>query len=422
MAITNQRELQAWIDIEDSSGDKQGTGPITSIIRFVATKSMDRAGSFEAIVPLADPQSSHLVNGNYIFCYALVNGEVTEIGNGRITEIAYIPSKQGTVAHIKGFDLLEELTQRTVEFLVLGSTTAVTHPTAISAIENLAPAGWTFVPDPSPFHNEIVYRFAGESVLQALIVMTDFFKTHFRLDANRTVTMTSTFEDSGIVALDAPLMGYIENPAACFISKFSYMKEINSVVSRIYPYGGWYDGFFSDVFIGIDAVDSPNFPYTGYTHDLTVSSNWIQKTSTHSTYGLIERQVQYPQIKVTFFTGGYSAAIWADLNNLIYNRAVADLELASVEGEFYTLSLANCDRVLKPLQSLQVILDRTEGENRVLSVNETLFILESTIELTANGVRTTSLNVANIERYMRTDPYVMTGPLVRNRFFNDQYS
>ena len=417
MAITNQKELQAWIDLEDLSGNKLGSGPITNILRFKATKSMDRAGDFEAIIPLADPQASNLATHVNLFCYALVGGEVTEIGGGRITEIEYMPTQKGTAARVTGFDLLDELSHRTVEFLALGTSGTVSHSTAISSIASYAPAGWTINEDSSPPFDEIIYRFSGESVLQALFLMNEYFRTHFRLDDNRTINITHTFTDSGMIAIDAPVIGYAPDDAVCYISKFSYTKEINDVFSRIYPYGGWYNGILYDWFITIE--DSTVGPYTGYTHNR--SDNWIQKTDTHTTYGRIERQVQYPQIKVTFFTGGYSSAIWEDLNNLIYNRAVADLELFSVQGEFYTLQLANCSQILKPLESIRVILNRTEGGRNVIAVDDTFFILESTIELGPSGIRTTDLEIADIDRYMRTDPFVVSGPTYKNRFFNDQY-
>jgi hypothetical protein len=417
MAITNQKELQAWIDLEDLSGNKLGSGPITNILRFKSTKSMDRAGNYEALIPLSDPQADNLATHINLFCYALIGGAVEEIGGGRITEIEYMPTQSGTVARVKGFDLLEELGQRTVQFLALGTSGTVTHSTAISSIASYAPGGWTINADPSPPFNDIIYRFSGESVLQALILMNEYFRTHFRLDANRTINIGHTFTDSGMIAIDAPVIGYAPDDNVCYISQFSYTKEINDIFSRVYPYGGWYNGVFYDFFITIE--DSTVGPYAGYTHNR--SDNWIQKTDTHTTYGQIDRQVQYPQIKVTFFTGGYSAAIWEDLNNLIYNRAVADLELYSVQGEFYTLQLANCSQILNPLESIRVILNRAEGGRNVIAVDNTFFILESTVELTRSGIRTTDLQIADIDRYMRTDPFVIAGPAYKNQFFNDQH-
>ena len=415
--ILNQKELLGWIDIDDETGTRVGSGPITNILSFKATKSMDRAGTFEALIPMSDPQATLLATDYTITCYALVNGEVTEIGGGRITEMEYTPTRQGTALRITGFDLLEELSQRTVQFLSLGTSGTVDHETAIDAIAAYAPAGWTINEDPSPPFDDIIYRFSGESVLQALILMNEYFRTHFKLSSNRTINITNTFTDSGMIAIDAPVIGYAPDPAVCYISKFKFTKEINEIFSRIYPYGGWYNGVFYDWFITLD--DSTVGPYTGYTHSR--SNNWIQKTDVHTTYGQIDRQVQYPQIKVTFFTGGYSAAIWEDLCNLVYNRAVADLELYGIQGQFYTLELANCNAILEPLESIRVIINRTEGGNQVFDVDATFFILESTIELSEGGIRTTKLEIADIDRYLRTDPFAIAGPSYKNRFFNDQY-
>ena len=57
----------------------------------------------------------------------------------------------------------------------------------------------------------------------------------------------------------------------------------------------------------------------------------------------------------------------------------------------------------------------------MFAVDDTFFILASTVELGPGGVRTTDLEIADIDRYMRTDPFVIAGEGYKNRYFNDQY-
>lgn len=424
--------VELFVNVEDSSGNRLGSGPITSCVHWRQTKSMDRAGEFEAIIPLADPAAANLTNENVLRAYVVIPGTgTTEIGSGVIDDITYQPTDRGTVAKLTGLDEMRFLNDRSVQFLSLGgsgSPPTVSHATCVAAIMSYAPAGWTYVVDPSPPFDEIIYRYAGESVLQALVQHAQFSKTHFYLSGAKEVTFSSDFTDSGITAMSMPPSGHIQAPSVAYISKFSYHKETKDIVTRIYPYGGWYNGIFSDYFIPINEVNYglgggdpdywPQPKYAGYTDDRT--DNWIEKDSAVAIYGRRERQVQYPQVKVTFFTGGYSNEIWRDLCRLIYNRAVAELDWMSVAAEFYTLELQNCAQVLQPLTTIRVIIQQVENGRVVFRVDQNLLILESTIEVTPGGLRTTKLEVTNAERYRRLDPWATV--LFNNRYFDDQYT
>ena len=425
--------VELFVNIENSSGVRQGSGPITSCMYWRQTKSMDRAGEFEAVIPLADPAAANLANENVLRAYAIIPGAGTvEIGSGVIDDITYEPRTQGTIARLKGLDEMRFLNDRTVQFLALGgsgSPPTVSHATCVSSIGTYAPAGWTFNADPSPPFNEIIYRYAGESVLQAFVQHAQFSKTHFYLSGAKTLTFKSDFTSSGVTAMTMPPKGHAQSSLVAFISKFTYHKETKDIVTRIYPYGGWYNGIFSDYFIpgpnevnyslgGGDPDYWPQPKYAGYTDNRV--DNWIEKDSAIAIYGRRELQVQYPQVKVTFFTGGYSDEIWRDLCRLIYNRAVAELDWRSVAAEFYTLELQNCATVLQPLTTIRVIIQQVENNRVVFRKDENLLILESTIEVTPGGLRTTKLEVTNAERYRRLDPWATV--LFNNRYFDDQYT
>lgn len=426
------QRLEYFVDIENSSGTRQGSGPLTSVLYWRQTYAMDRAGVFETAILVADPQFQYAQNEYVLRCYANIPGVgKTEIGSGVIDDITYRMSQHGTVAVIRGLDECRYLLDKSVLFLTLGgsgSPPTVSHATAVSSIASYAPAGWTFNADGSVPFDAIIYRFVGESVLQASIQLAAFCKTHFYLSAAKTITFKSTFTSSGVTAIHQPPFGLASDTSRCFISDYTYHKETKDLITKMYPYGGWYNGVFTDEFI--PAVNDVNYglgggdpdlwaspKYAGYDDDRT--NNWIKNNTAFSTYGARERQVQYPQVKVTFFTGGYSNEIWRDLCRLIYNRAVADLAWYGVEAEFYTLKLAQCTTILKPLQTIRVMINRIEGNRRVLALDSNLLILQSTIEVTAEGIRTTELDVTTAERYRRQDPYATVS--YSNRYFDDQY-
>lgn len=426
------QRLEYYIQIENSSGTKQGSGPVTSVLYWRSTFAMDRAGEFSCAILLADPQAPYLINENLLRCFAVIPGVgPTEIGSGVIDDIKFRLTPAGMAAEITGLDEMRYLIDKSVKFLSLGgsgSPPTVSHATCVSSIASYAPAGWTFNADGSVPFDEIIYRYVGESVLNATIKLAEFCKTHFYLSAAKTITFKSTFTSSGVIAICKPPFGFTSSPSTCRISQFTYAKETKDIITRIYPYGGWYNGIFTDEFI--PAVNDVNYSlgggdpdywaspkYAGFTDNR--SDNWIENDAAKTAYGLRERQVQYPQIKVTFFTGGYSNEIWRDLCRLIYNRAVADLVWYGLEAEFYSLKLENCTTILKPLQTIRVQINQVEANRRVFNVDDDLLILSSTIEVTGQGIRTTALEVTTAERYRRSDPYATVD--FTNRFFDDQY-
>lgn len=424
---------ELFINVENASGTRQGSGPITGAIYWRQTKAMDRAGEFEAVLPLSDPAAANIQAEYVLRAYAIIPGTGTvEIGSGVVDDISYEPTERGTIVRLKGLDEMRYLADRSVLFLALGgsgSPPTVSHATCVAALETYAPSGWTFVEDSSPPFDEIIYRYGGESVLQALIQHANFSKTHFYLSGAKEVTFSSTFSDSGITAISMPPQGASQSSQVAFISKYSYRKETKDIITRIYPYGGWYNGIVSDYFIpGVNEVNyglgggDPDYwaspKYTGYTDNRT--DNWIEKDSAVAIYGRRESQIQYPQVKVTFFTGGYSDEIWRDLCRLIYNRAIAELDWRGLAAEFYTLELQNCSTVLQPLTTIRVMIQQAEDNRSVFRVDENLLILESTIEFSQGGLRTTKLEVTNAERYRMLDPWATV--LFNNRYFDDQYT
>lgn len=422
---------QLYVDVETTAGARVGSGPITSAAFWKQSFAMDQAGSFETWIPLADPAAENVENEIVLRCYAIDLTGRTEIGSGVVDHITHELRDGAWGMHIAGLDEMRLLQDRTVHFLQLGgsgSPPTVSHATSISSVATYAPSGWTFTADSSPPFNEIIYRFRGQSVLNALVDMAEFSKTHFYLSASKTITFKSTFSSSGITATDKPPQGHAQDEDVCFISSLTYVKETKDIATRIYGYGAWYDGFFTDVFIPLGSVNydlTPSDPdywptpkYTGYTHNLT--NNWIEKDSSKTAWGLRERAVQFPQIKVTFFTGGYSNEVWRDLARLIYNRTVSELDWYSIEGQFISLTLQNCSTILKPLDTIRVMVNIIQDGRVVLTLDDDFLILTSQVEVDSMGVRTTVIEVTDAERYRRSDPY--TTVKFQNMAFNDQFN
>lgn len=413
--MTNRVEY--FIDVEEQDGTKIGSGPITSAAYWRQDYAMDQAGAYATWIPLSDPQAANVENEKVLRCYAIMPSGVVEIGSGVVDHIVYEQTKQGNWGmKLEGLDEMRLLQDRSVNFLQLGgsgSPPTVSHATSISSIGTFAPSGWTFTADPSPPFDEIIYRFRGNSVLNAFVEISKFSKVHFYQSAAKTLKFLSDFTSSGITVTDHPPQGHEQSDDVCFIKSLSYVKETKDITTRIYGYGGWYDGFFTDVFIPLGDVNyalTPSDPdywpspkYTGYTDNRT--ADWIEKDSSKVTWGLREKTIQYPEVKVTFFTGGYSNEIWRDLCRLIYNRTVAELDWYSIEGQFINVQLQNCNTILRPLQTIRLMVNIIEDGRSVLRLDDNFLITQSRIEINSAGVRTASLEVTDAERYRRKDPY-----------------
>lgn len=102
-----------WIDIEDDSGNRYGSGPIVSAEEWDYRPALSRAGQFSFSMPASDPKSALVQKKRVARCYALQNGVITDRGSGIIDRIAY-KAGNPSMLNVSGNDLLRELTYRTV--------------------------------------------------------------------------------------------------------------------------------------------------------------------------------------------------------------------------------------------------------------------------------------------------------------------
>ena len=110
--------MEFWIDVEDSAGNKLGSGPITTATKWEYTPRMDAAGSFSFEVPAADEQSGLLQSKRVVRCYGIIDGQVTELGAGIIDDVRVRVGNPPAIV-VSGNDLLTELGTRSVGHLVI---------------------------------------------------------------------------------------------------------------------------------------------------------------------------------------------------------------------------------------------------------------------------------------------------------------
>lgn len=392
-----------YVQLEDSSGNKLGSGPLASVQKWRYTARFDRAGTIDFDFAANDPQASIVTNRRIARAYARLNGAWTEVGAGVIDGITTAPDAMGRVSLVaSGMDLIRELSYRTVGNLEIGTGSGATHSAALTAIGALAPAGWSFTPAVSPDNDYIYARYGGESVLSALVHLAERTQTHFYGSTGRTLVFTSTFASSGVRAIQAT---DDLAPETCAIVSLNRTVDTNDLLTRITPYGSGQGQARLTL-----AATSRAAP-TGYV--LNAASNYIEHTASTTAYGL----VNYPEVE--FKDIGPISNTDADMQaaaNMLFDAALEELKRRSTlaSQETYSLTIAGCSQLLRPLQTIRLVYrDVAQG----IDINDDLYILEATWEVDESGVRTTNLVVSTNDRWPISDAVAAAERAVEGKVF-----
>lgn len=381
--------VKFFVDVLDSAGNQLGSGPIASALNWKNIKRMDRAGEFAFAMPANDEKAALIVQKLRVRCRAILASGVVEFGGGIIDKISYTPSPDGVLLEVSGDDLMRELVYRSVGFTNYASgSSPVSHSSAVSTTIGFAPAGWTATADGSVPNNNFYYKATGESVLTLFGKIAEQCRTHFYMNANRSITFANSFASSGLRAMEATRYADINETGICFIKNLKVLNDSYDTISRIYPYGKQRsDG----TYIKLD--NCTRAAPTGYTLDTV--NNYIKKDATEVTYGRIEDYVQYKEIDE--LTAGLTDKQSA--SNAVFDAALKELTDRSAVAQFYDLELYNCGQTLRPLQSIQVVYRRVVNGITMLNINQTLNIIEAQVEINSDGIQTTRLTVGSVARW-----------------------
>lgn len=389
------------VDIEDSSGNKLGVGPLESVTDWQYTARMDRAGTFQFTFHGNDGQASLVQNRRIARAYAWLDGAWLEVGAGVIDEDGKTPGSDGRVSRTaSGNDLITELRYRSVHQLKIG---ALTHSFAVAAIAAYAPAGWTVTADTAVNSNYLYARFDGESVLGALLYCGEKTDTHFYRGTGRHLIFDSSWSDSGIRAIRPT--GTLLAPTECAITSITETIDTHDIITRIHPYGSGQGE--ARLTLRATTRSAP----TGYT--LNATDNYIQHDAAYATYGLIDfPAVEFKEITPIANTG-------SDIRNAanqLFDAAIIELRRRATlaSQKTYTLTVAGCSTLLRPLQSMRVVYrDPDQG----IDVDADLKILEATWQANATGVWTTRLVVSTDDRWPVSDNAAAAERAAQGRVF-----
>lgn len=326
------------ITVENGAGVLQGQ-PITTAQGWRSVARVDRAGDTSFTMPAADPRGAVLAHRRVMRAYSQIDGARTEIGAGIIDSITEGPSIDGgATLQVKGPDLLEELTARSVHGLDLSSgggaipiTTALTSiialaptwtidattygsvgtttsgSTSITAVTHISnfdvgdgiagagiPVGTTITAISGTtitlsvaatasasgvaLSHPVFLQFGGESVLAALTKVAGLFGEHFRRNGRQVVYLYRQRPSSGIraVARGEPT-ALAAAPDLCVITSIQRVRDASDLVTRVYPFGGGN----STARVSLLATTRYGAPGTGVTGDYTIGDYTLHIEAGH---------------------------------------------------------------------------------------------------------------------------------------------
>lgn len=260
-----------------------------------------------------------------------------------------------------------------------------THAGAVAQLEAYAPTDygtWSFVPDASPGNDDLFVQFAGESLLAAVLLIAERSGGHCYLSGDHELTFDDTWTASNIAAI-APRGNTIMDSSTAAIVGLTVQADSYDLVTRVYPFGR--DADRNRLSIGTTDIA------TDATYTVDSAAGYVEHKAGAAEHGQIDRWIVYDDV-VSSTTETTEAA-----NALV---KAAQLLLADVSSPVttYSIELANCTTLLRPLQYIRV----TYTGDTILDEAD-LYITESTWRGDATGLMTTAVTAADAPVRMMTD-------------------
>jgi len=396
-----------WVDIENASGDKLGSGPI-QVGYFDISSPLSSSGFFEFSVSPADPNYGIIQEKRIAVCrYIDIDGAEQDFGSGIIEEIDQRVDDAGLLTVIiSGADLTRETSYRSVRDLQIGDGIAGGDTDGPDQIMALAPAGWTI--SGGTTLQEVYVRYDGQTVLNALISLGEGIGEHWRLGSGRNIEWLNTlneFTASGVRAID----GVPEGTATVGVSEIAFinslweLKDSSPLVNRIYPRGAGNGSAILRLEALVDATPA------GYT--VNISEGYIEHDASVDEYDVIEREIDFKNISpISNSTADKQLAA-----GMLQKAAVEYLRKNAELQRFYEVELIKVDAILEPGTTIQVIYTKYMNDIILFEIDEILNILEVTERISNEGINTVGIKVSTIDRIPLTDVDITIGQLEQSK-------
>ena len=273
----------------------------------------------------------------------------------------------------------------------------------LSRLTAFFPLGWSLdAGGQTHTSRDVRMQFAGESVLAALCSLADKNGDHFRLGVGRSVRWlysTDIRQDAPVIVAmtNGDAIRMESNPDVCLVTELSASQDTYPMISRIYPYSG---GSGDE---RVTLAQTTRAAPSGYTMDKT--ANYLKRNLTEAQYGRTEIMQTFPEITPALQTPA-ARALAADF---LFDAALTHLERYSTPNTLYTLRLAQCERELLPGAKITLVYDEWRDGVHVVAMRQDLILLETTVEYTDSGVRTTAVQASTVDSWPPSDGGLIAG-------------
>lgn len=407
------------IDILNSNDQRVGPGPIATGIRWRYTQRLSRAGEYQFSVPAAEPRLEHATPKRFLHCYDYINGTRRWLGGGALEKRQVTLHAGALEMSLTGNDVLSELTRATVR-LEINWDSPFIGAAMYDKIMEFAPPRWTItVEGETP---NLIARFVDESVLNALVTITEKTGQMFRLNPLylsdgsidfRRIKVFSAIKSSGILATNRAAPLAIErNINACLIEQIDQQEDAWNLINQAIPFGAgtgetrftlyaanqWPDGL--DVNTTYLATD-----FAGRSHGFVFNrdNNTVTDVTSVLDYGTYASQVQFKEIVPISNTDADTVAA----GNTLLAATVEWLLNTSRPQYHYSLNVVGLRRQVFPGQSIRVTAKEMRDGQAPIDIDEDLIIQEVVNEVDINGLRPVALTVATTREFATTDAQIL---------------
>lgn len=378
------------VDLEDTAGTRQGSGPLTSVSNVRITRRLSKAGTVAFDVPAADPKAALLIAKRVARVRSVRAGASVDLGAGIVDSITVRGrGSDPPLLTVAGDDLLSELANRRVLNLTIsdGSGGPVAIATALASIMALAPAGWTIDTATYTTSSSTVYhQFGNETVLAALIWVANALGEQFRLGTGREVVWLYKQQPaSGLRAIQTgDPVALAGNTSVVLIESLDEVQDTHATVTRIYPYGA--GNATARVTLEHATWSAPG----GYAIDTV--NNFIKYTAADTANRIDDVQTYNAIAEI-----GTAAADRVSAANQLAVATYEDLRRRIVAVKTYRSTVTKVDAAIQPGATLRVQYRRTIGGYVAVNINADLVVLEVATSFDTNGIASAALTLSTVD-------------------------
>lgn len=262
----------------------------------------------------------------------------------------------------------------------------------LGMILNYAPASWRLDPSGHQLTSRpIIVFFDGESVLEALVILTEETGDHFRLADGRSLRwMWADDAQYPVLRCVAPgdPVAVLDNDDVAVILSIQRQRSSYELVTRVYATGGRYGNDRLD--LG-DLADDMRAPY-GFVIGEQAGIGWyLERSGSKTTYGLIEAHRSWSNIVPETsrdLEPAAEALLWA---------AYEWLRRYSEPQDAYTITCAKVVPVVRPGDRIWVAYHEYDDSGAVLDIEKLLYVLEASVISNQDGTGTHTFVASTVD-------------------------